>query len=86
MSVYSIILNESNKKTWDTIKSEWAERSYILTDTIAFIAPEKINLTQEIANILGMNSEGKVTGMVIESKNKAGWNDSSLIEWLGKVE
>lgn len=88
MSVYLIVLNEPSKPTWEKVKENWpgSEQHLILTDRIAFIAPPPIALTQEIANTLGISSEGKVIGLVIEANNKAGYNNSSLIEWLGKVE
>ncbi len=83
MTVYAVILNDPDETAWRKVR-EWKQH-YVLTDRIAFIATDDLTLTHEIAATIGINREGGVTGLVLESTNRAGWNDSALIEWLGKV-
>ena len=83
MTVFAVILNDPNDAAWQRVK-EW-ELHFILTDRIAFVATEDMTLTHEIAATIGMNRDGGVIGLVIESTNRSGWNNSALNEWLGKV-
>lgn len=86
MSIYAIILNKPSELAWERIKSNWPKhRHYFLTNRIAFIAPDEIIITTDIASTVGMNRDDKVQGIVIEATNRGGWNDKSLIEWFEKV-
>ena len=86
MAVYLIALNEPDENIWETVRNMWPERHHILTDSMAFVAPEGVALTQEIADSLGMNSEGGVSGIVAELNNYGGFNRSALVEWMTKVK
>ena len=86
MTIYAIILNEPNDSAWEAVRENWPNHHHILTDQIAFIAvPEdKLTLTDDIAEPIGLNESKKIRGLVIEAEHRAGFNDSSLVEWLGK--
>ena len=84
MSISAIILNESNEAVWRAVRDRWPDgRHYILTDRVAFVAPEGITLTQDVADHVGMS--GDVLGIVIEFDKYHGFNHSGLWEWLDKV-
>ena len=71
---------------WVLINDRWYKRHHILTERMAFVAPEGVALTQEIADSLGMNPEGRVSGIVAELDNYGGFNRSALVEWIAKVK
>lgn len=85
MAVFLISLNESNEETWEKVKGLWPDRHHVLTDRMAFVAPQGIAVTQEIADSLGMNSEHRVLGIVAELDNYGGFNQSGLVEWIKKA-
>ena len=84
MAVHVVILNEPNELAWKKVMG-WDGEHYILTDRIAFVVADSLVLTEKIAAHVGMNNDGRVKGLVIEMTNRAGWNDSGLVEWFGKV-
>lgn len=86
MSVYLIALNEPGDETWEKVRESWPDRHYILTDRMAFVAPDGIAVTQDIADTLGMNSEHGISGIVVELDNYGGFNRSALVEWINKVK
>ena len=87
MSIYLVALNQPDERAWGRLKAKWPEsRSYILTDRLAFVAPEEIMLTEDIGEIVGMNLEHDVTGFVAEIQYDTinGWNRQAVWEWLRK--
>ena len=87
MSIYLVALNQPDKGAWERLKAEWPKpRHYLLTDQLAFVAPEEILLTEDITDIVGMNDEHDVTGFVVEMEYGTinGWNRQALWEWLRK--
>ena len=84
MSVYAVFLNDPNEEAWERVKEVWRERQYILTDRLAFVAPEETTLAEEIADVIGMNEEGGMVGIVIESSGHFGLNKPTLWEWMRK--
>ena len=84
MTIYAIVLNEPNEAAWRQVKSEWPDRHYIVTDHLAFVASEEVILTEGIAEALGMDDEGNVTGVVIEAASYSGFNKPGLWEWARK--
>ena len=84
MSIYAVFLNEPNEEAWARLRKHWKKRQYVLTDRLAFVAPEEATLTEEIANEIGMNKEEQITGIVIESSEHFGFNSRSLWEWMRK--
>ncbi len=85
MSTYAIFLNQPSERAWDTIKKKWPDRHFVLDDRLAFIAPEGITLTSEIAETVGVKSEEGSLGVVVEFSSYSGFNRSDLWEWLSKV-
>ena len=84
MSIYLVALNEPSKLAWETIQTNWPAHHLLLTDHLAFMAPDEPALTSTIAETIGMNDEEKVLGIVVELGNKSGYNQTSLNEWLSK--
>lgn len=85
MGTYAIFLNQPSQHAWDTIKMKWPDRHFILDDRLAFIAPEGITLTSDIAETVGVKSEEDLLGVVVEFSSYSGFNRSDLWEWLSKV-
>lgn len=85
MSVFAIVLNDPDERAWDSLRKQWPDRHLVVTDRLAFVAPETLTLTQDVADTLGLNQERKVLGIVIEMANRSGFNKSFLTEWLEKV-
>jgi len=86
VNVYAVILNEPNEAAWQKVKAKWPDRTnFILTDRIAFIATEELTITNDVAEAVGVSKEGGISGVVFDASRLAGWNDSGLVEWLGKV-
>lgn len=86
MAVYLISLNKPDENAWVKVRDIWPKRHHILTDHMAFVAPEGVTLTQEIADSVGMDSEGGVSGIVVELDNYGGLNQSALVEWIAKIK
>ena len=83
MSVYTIILDTPNDAAWQAIRENWPGRNYVHNDRVAFVAPEDIVLTSDIAQKVGIY-EGDAWGIVVEIEHYAGYADRALIEWLHK--
>ncbi len=87
MTTYAIVLNEPNEDVWNVIRQKWPGlQHYMVTDVLAFIAPEEPTLTSLVADEIGMNREGRVKGLVVEADTRSGFNSAPFIEWLNKVE
>ena len=87
MSIFAIVLNEPTQDGWAVVKEHWPDRHYILTDRVSFVAPDNGTvLTTQIANLLGINKESQVSGIVIKSAANSGFNDVGLWEWMRAVE
>ncbi len=84
MSIYLVALNDPSDEAWDAIRDNWPKHHLMLTDRLAFVAPEESALTSMVAETIGINAEKGVLGIVVEMENKAGFNNASLKEWLGK--
>ena len=84
MSIYAVFLNDPDDEAWARVNEHWNGRQYILSDHLAFVAPEETTLTEEIANTIGINKDGGVVGIVIESSGHFGFNNPGLWEWMRK--
>lgn len=84
MTIYAIVLNEPDEAAWQQVKDHWPDRHYIVSGCLAFVAPEALILTEEIAKTIGMDSQGNVTGVVIEAASYSGFNKPGLWEWARK--
>ena len=86
MSVYAVSLNQADEAAWETLRKEWPERHFILTDRLAFVAPEGITTTAQISEAVGIGGESNLLGLVLEVSAHSGFNKSDLWEWLRKVQ
>ena len=86
MSIYLVALNDPSELAWEAIQTNWPKHHFLLTDCLAFVAPDETALTSTLAETIGLNAEKGVHGIVVELGNRAGYNLSSLTEWLGKFE
>ena len=86
MSIYLIALTEPSQETWSRLEEHWPDHHYIFTDYLAFVAPEKNMLTEDVRDIAGMNDESEVDGLVTEINYDTtdGWTRRALWEWLKK--
>ena len=87
MSIYLIALDRPDEGAWERLKAEWPKsRRYILTERLAFVAPEDIMLTEDIGEAIGMNEEFEVSGIVTEIQYDTtnGWHRQAVWEWLRK--
>ncbi len=84
MAVYAIILPEPEQGAWDRIEAKWPGRTHIYDERLAFVCPEEIMVTRDIADIVGMEEERRVTGFVLDIKAYAGWANPSVWEWIQK--
>jgi len=86
VSVYAIILQKPQQDMWKKIKDMWPNRNYVLNDIAAFISPPGISTSFGVADMLGMNSEEKEIGLVVEvTSSHQGYVDKTLVEWLKKA-
>ena len=83
MDIYAIVLNGPSETAWDRIKEKW-KNHYLVSDTLALIATEEIAITLSIAESIGINKEGGVTGIVFQVSYYSGWHDRTTWEWLAK--
>lgn len=88
MSTYGVYLNEPNEEVWNAVKTNWPRRHYILTDTLAFVAPEGISTTAQVGESVGIGSPKKkqIAGMVFEVARIFGNNKKDMWEWLENAE
>ena len=87
MDTYVIYLNDKSDEAWNRVKKKW-RHNHILDDRLAFVAPEDVTTTADIAEAVGMrvgeDDEG-LRGVVISMGAYNGFNDRDLWEWLDKV-
>jgi len=87
MTVYAVFLNEPDETAWAALQEKWPNgRSFILTDNMAFVAPEGIVLTTEISKAVGIGEDNDRLGLVFEWTAHNGFNRGDLWEWLRKVQ
>ncbi len=85
MSIYAVILNDPSAPAWQAVQAAWPGRHFLLTDRVAFVAPEGITLVEDIAGAVGIDESGDVLGLVVELDSYTGFNRSALWEWMRKV-
>lgn len=49
MSVYLIAIHEQSAAAWERLKTTWPSRHHLVTDTLAFVAPEGITTAVDVA-------------------------------------
>ena len=86
MSTYAILLQTPQQAMWAKVREKWPDRHYIMNDLVAFIAPPGISTSHGVADILGINPEGKAVGLVVEVTDAhQGYVNKNLVEWLVKA-
>lgn len=88
MTVYAVFLNEPDEDAWAAVREGWPRgRNFILTDNLAFVAPEEgiVTTTGEIAEKVGIRGEQERLGIVFEWNTHTGFNRSDLWEWFRQV-
>ena len=86
MTVHAVFLNEADEAAWQTLRDKWPSRHFILTDHMAFVAPEGLTLTAEVAEAVGVGEAAGRLGVVFEWTAHNGYNRSDLWEWLRKMQ
>jgi len=86
MTVYAVFLNRPDEAAWKTLQEKWPGRHFILTEHMAFVAPEGLSLTTDVTQALGIGDEAERLGIVFEWAAHNGYNRSDLWEWLRKVQ
>ncbi len=85
MSIYLVALNKPDEGAWNRLKAKWPKPShFIVTDQIAFVAPEEGTITEDVSGIVGMSEDHTVSGIVTRVNYNAinGWNRQAVWEWL----
>jgi len=86
MTIYAVFLNSPDEAAWQVLGEKWPDRHFILTDHMAFVAPEGITTTAQIMNAVGMGLEKGLLGVVFELAECNGLNSGDLWEWLRKFQ
>ena len=86
MSIYLIALEEKNEQVWEKIEATWPNRHRFVTDTMAFVAPEGITVTEDVSEAIGMNPEEDVSGFVVQMESYSGRSLKSTIRWINNAE
>ena len=81
MGTYLIALNEDSPDEWEKLKGLGPD-VHILTNRLAFIRSSDTGTN--IADLLGMTSNGGVNGFVsnLENGGLYGYNDSDFWKWI----
>ena len=82
MSVFLIALHEPNETVWRRLEDHWPNRHHRVSDRLALVAPEGIAVTSEIAELVGMNMEEKISGFVVLMDAYNGFGSPQTVEWL----
>lgn len=86
MNTYAVHLDKPNDEAWNAIRMEWPNRSFFLTDHLAFVAPEGITTTAEMAETVGTGGERQVSGIVFDRTSHNGFNRGDLRERLQNTQ
>ncbi|MDE0308810.1 MAG: hypothetical protein OXI60_03120 [Acidiferrobacterales bacterium] len=86
MTTFAIILSEPTPDDWEKLKQFPASSYYIVDDRVAFFSGKNVDLTAEISDMVGMNDDEKITGIVISVEWYDGWHNNTLWEWLARKE
>lgn len=87
MIVYAIILTQDDDtgKAWNRIKEKWPDSHHIVSNQLAFVSVSDGLTTANVSNVVGMNTEDKQLGLVIQiSSHYFGYERKETWEWLEK--
>ena len=85
MSVYLIAIHEQSAAVWERLKTTWPSRHHLVTDTLAFVAPEGITTAVDVAKKVGMTDAEDVMGFVVEMNDYSGRSWEDAVRWLEKA-
>ena len=86
MSVYLITLEEKNEQAWERIRETWPKRHRLVTDTMAFVAPEGVSVPKDVSDAIGMNPGEDVGGFVVQLESYAGRSFNSTLKWIENAQ
>ena len=86
MSTFAVYLHQPDAGAWEAIRQNWPNRHFILDERVAFVAPEGIVLTSDVAKTVGVATDADSRlGIVLEISAYFGFDRNDLWEWLSKV-
>ena len=86
IAVYAVFLNEPDEAVWQKIQARWPEHHHVVTGNMAFVAPEGIATTADVAEAAGLGEDPEVLGNVIACSAYDGFHRGDLLEWLKMVK
>ena len=57
MSTFAVYLDQPDPGAWEALRQNWPERHFILDERVAFVAPEGIVLTSDVARTVGVATD-----------------------------
>ena len=83
MNIYTIILQNPSESAWSNIKTNWPNNHHILDERMAFVSGDNL-LTKDISEKIGIGKD--LPGIVIQMDYYSGFGNSSLVEWMSKLQ
>lgn len=86
MTAFAIVLNAPDPRAWKLVEEHWPEgKHHIVSSTLAFVSGDREStMTASIAELVGMNQELGIQGVVLQVAYYFGFNRSDLWEWMAK--
>lgn len=81
MTIYAIILNESDATAWGNVRETWPDH-LIADDRLAFVSADN-TVTSKISEAVGIGPD-TARGIVIQMEFYAGHTSGTIVEWLAK--
>lgn len=82
MYLFLVALEAPNPAVWAALENHWPNRHRIVNDRMAFVAPEGIAIASDIANVLGMNPQHEVHGVVVQLEKYSGRSSTDVVQWV----
>lgn len=89
MTVYVIALTEGSDEAWGKLEAEFRGRHCMISDTMAFVAPEGIATAGDVAKRVGIDLAAEAaSGLVIQLVAGQLWGalPTNAIDWLEAAE
>lgn len=55
MTIFLVVLVEPDENAWERISEKWPERHHIISNTLAFVAPEGISTAKSVRDAVGID-------------------------------
>lgn len=83
---YLLALNEDVPDGWQVVKKTWPNH-HIISNRLAVILDDEDLNPYEIADLAGMNDQGRVWGIVVSLLDGefSGYNDDTLWKWIDNI-